>query len=104
MSNQWGTICSSDAEYGSQYILADLVCNSFGTYRLAYGPANLSSNIEMSNNNPIVSGPIDCGYNYRNDYYNFYQCTSFPLNSAAAMSRCTPDQEWVVACGCKLHS
>ena len=99
-SDRWGTICSSDV--GNEYYLARLVCNTFGTYYSAYGPANLSSNIQPSLNSPIVNGPIDCNY-YSTAYDYFYQCPSFPLNSTEAMSRCTPDQEWVVVCNCKLQ-
>ena len=101
-SDQWGTICNSDIEFNSQYVIARLVCNSLGRqYSSAYGPANLSSNIQPSANSPIVNGPIDCGYNV-DDYEYLFQCPSFPLNSTAAMLRCTPDQEWVVVCDRKL--
>ena len=99
-SDQWGTICNDDVEFStSQYVIANIVCNSFGIFSSAYGPASLSSNIQPSTNSPIV---IDCGYNYY-DYDYFFQCPSFPLNSTAAMLRCTPDQEWVVVCNRKLN-
>ena len=103
-SNQWGTICYDDIDASSyRYIIASLVCHYiFGDYYHAYGPANLSYNIQPSTNNPIVNGPIDCGTSSR-DYDHFYQCPSFPLNATEAMSRCTPDQEWVVVCSCKLQ-
>ena len=96
VSNQWGTICSSDVI--NPYHVARLVCSTFGVSYHAYGPASLSSNIQPSINSPIVNGHIDCHSNYN----YFYQCPSFPLNSTEAMSRCTPDNEWVVACHCKL--
>ena len=99
-SDRWGTICSSDVN-SNENIVANLVCNTFGTYHRVHGPANLSSNIQPSINSPIVNGPIDCGSDSRG-YDYFYQCPSFPLNSTAAMSRCTPDQEWVVVCNSKL--
>ena len=99
-SDRWGTICNSDVS-NYTYVIANLVCNTFGTYQSAYGPANLSSNIQPSANSPIVNGPIDCGYNL-DDYEYLFQCPSFPLNSTAAMLRCTPDQEWVVVCDRKL--
>ena len=98
-TDQWGTICSGDIS-SDEYVIANLVCLSFGgTYYSAYGPANLSSDIQPSANTPIVNGPIDCGYN---EYDFLFQCPSFPLNLTAAVSRCTPDQEWVVVCRRKL--
>ena len=100
-TDQWGTICSGDTSSG-EYAIADLVCHSFGgIYYSAFGPASLSLNIQPSANTPIVNGPIDCGYT-TNEYDFFFQCPSFPLNSTAAVSRCTPDQEWVVVCNRKL--
>ena len=101
-TDQWGTICNTDVQYYNPYAVANIVCNSFDTYYSAYGPASLSSDIQQSTNGPIVNGPIDCSY-YSNDYEYFFQCPSFPLNSTAAIGRCTPDQEWVVVCGCKLN-
>ena len=96
-TDQWGTICIGDISSG-EYVIANLVCHSVGgTYRSASGPANLSSDIQPSANTPIVNGPIGCGYN-TNEYDFLFQCPSFPLNSTAAVSRCTPDQEWVVVC------
>ena len=100
-SEQWGTICFSDVGE-AYYTVASLVCNTFGTKNHLYGPASLSSNIKPSINSPIVNGPIDCGYMF-NIYHYFFQCQSFPLNSTEAVSRCTPDQEWVVVCGSKLQ-
>ena len=100
-SEQWGTICSSDVGK-AYYTLVNLVCNTFGTNYHLYGPASLSSNIKPSINSPIVNGPIDCGYTF-SIYDYFYQCQSFPLNSTEAVSRCTPDQEWVVVCDSKLQ-
>ena len=99
-SDQWGTIYSSDVSK-SYYYVANLVCNTFGARYRAFGTANLSPNIQPSINSPIVNGPIDCSYSSR-VYDYFYQCPSFPLNSTEAVSRCTPDQEWVVACNSKL--
>ena len=102
-SGQWGTICYDDVTNSDQYIISNVVCHTFSTnmYSHANGPANLSSNIQPSTNNPIVNGPIHCGY-YSNIYDYLYQCPSFPLNATGAMSRCTPDQEWVVVCDRKL--
>ena len=71
-SDQWGTICNSDVEFSNNpYDIANLVCNSFGIYYSAYGPANLSSNIQPSANSPIVNGIIDCS-SYSNDYDYFF--------------------------------
>jgi len=102
VSDQWGTICYNDVTNYS-YIVESVVCNSLGKYYYyASGPANLSYNIQLSTNHPIVNGPIDCG-THSNVYGYLYQCPSFQLDSADAMSRCTPDQEWVVVCYCKLY-
>ena len=103
-SDQWGTICYDDVTNNNQRVISNTVCHSFGTnmYSHASGPANLSSNIQPSTNHPIVNGPIDCGYSYSNNYDYLHQCPSFPLNAMDAMSRCTPEREWVVVCNCKL--
>ena len=103
-SDQWGTVCYDDVINNNYYVITSLVCNSRyfgGYYAFAFGPANLSYNIQPSTNNPVVSEPIDCGI-YSDVYDYFYQCPSFQLNATAAMSRCTPDQEWVIVCHCKL--
>ena len=103
VSDQWGTICYNDLEYyNSQHAIARIICTSL-KYQgyTAFGPAILSSNIQPSANSPIVNGTIDCGTSAF-DYDYIYHCPSFPLNPAAAMSRCTPDQEFVIACRCKL--
>ena len=102
-SDQWGTVCYDDVI--DQYVSAQLVCNSiFGTYSYhAHGPASLSSNIQPSTNNPIVNGLINCSY-YLRVYDHIYQCPNFPLNPVEAMSRCTPEQEWVVVCRGKLYN
>ena len=102
-SDQWGTICFNDfISSFIRYEIASLVCSSFGRQFHTFGPASLSSNIQNSTNNPIVSGSIDCNtvQSYSGFYDYFYQCSSFPLNSTEAMSRCTPDQELVVVCRC----
>ena len=101
-SDQWGTVCYNDVF--DEFASTELVCKSiFGTYSFtAHGPASFSSNIQPSTNNPIVNGWIDCGY-YSRVYDHFYQCPSLPLDPIEAMSRCTPDQEWVVVCRGKLY-
>ena len=100
-SDQWGTVCYNDILYG-QNAIANLVCkNLFGTYSIARGTASLSNNIQPSTNNPIVNGYIYCGY--RSGVYDYFnQCPNFPLNPVKAMSRCTPEQELVLVCHCKL--
>jgi len=100
-SNQWGTICYNDVT-NSKYIVDDIVCNYLGRDDDVSGPANLSYNIQLSTNHPIVNGPINCGTH--SSFYDYlYQCPSFQLNPTDAMSRCTPDQEWVVVCSCKSY-
>jgi len=102
VSGQWGTICYNDVTDNS-HIIGSVVCNSLGRYyTYDSGPANLSYNIQLSTNHPIVNGPIDCG-THSNVHDHFYQCPSFQLNSTDAMSRCTPDQEWVMVCSCKSY-
>ena len=106
VSDQWGTICYDDIISGSSIrVIANLICYPlFGRPYHTYGPASLFSNIQISTNNPIVSGSIDCStvHSYSGFYDYFYQCSNFPLNSTEAMNRCTPDQEWVVLCNRKL--
>ena len=108
VSEQWGTICFDDMISSiTRHVIANLVCHPYPSPSRRYrtdGPASLFSNIKISTNNPIVSGSVDCStvQRYSNFYEYFYQCSSFPLNSTEAMSRCTPDQEWVVFCNRKL--
>ena len=101
-SDQWGTVCYDDDIFYSYYAIVNLVCiNLFGTHSIARGPASLSYNIQPSTNNPIVYGYIYCGY--RPGIYDYFnQCIFFLLHPEEAMSRCTPEHEWVVVCNCKL--
>ena len=101
-SNQWGTICTSDIS--SQYTLARIVCKSLGyaSYR-SYGSASNYLNITSSLYSPTVTGPIRCSYIIDSYVYqNLYHCSDFESHMGTNISRCTPDQEWIVTCTCKF--
>ena len=100
-SNQWGTICTNDIL--DQHDLARIICRSLGYYSYqAYGRASNYSNIVLSPNSQIITGPIQCDYTSSYVYQNLYQCLNFESNLGIAPSRCTSDQEWVVVCSRKF--
>ena len=96
---QWGTICNDDVIY--QSALAHITCRSLGySNHRTYGRAGNSSNIALSSNGPILNGTFRCTHTYRASYayHNLYQCSNFESRLGVAPSRCTFDQELIIAC------
>ena len=104
-SDQWGTICVSDvSDYRNryQYSFGEIICKSLGFPSYStIGRASNYSNIGLSSNNPIITGPVSCtSSSYV--YQSLYQCSDFQSHLGISPLRCTSDQELVVACNCKF--
>lgn len=100
-SDQWGTICVNDvSDY--QYSFGEIICKSLGFSSYStIGRASNYSNIGLSSNNPIITGPMWCtSSSYV--YQNLYQCSAFQSHLGISPLRCTSEQELVVACNCKF--
>ena len=104
-SNQWGTICYNDISFYSSY-LARSICKSLGYpgYRFD-GRGRDYPNITLYSSSPIVTGAIQCSYDYyysKYTYSNLYHCSNFESHLGMTPSRCTSDEEWIVGCTCKF--